>query len=154
MLDMMCISKPKKNINLLSKGKMIHCLSVCYLCSVRWRRIAAPSTSRSARPSASSRTPTTTTTSPPKGKGSRSRSKSPFRSFRWKKSSKSQLPTGGGSASDDETGYDDEEGCIYDQSSKKQFFDPPRFLIITLENAHREPSILSEEIKRFRDFAF
>uniref|UniRef100_A0A0P5GQM4 Spectrin beta chain n=1 Tax=Daphnia magna TaxID=35525 RepID=A0A0P5GQM4_9CRUS len=70
----------------------------------------ASSTGRSARPSASPRTPTTTTTTtPPKGKGSRSRSKSPFRSFRWKKSSKSQLPSGVGSVSDDEAACDDEE---------------------------------------------
>lgn len=83
-------------------------LSVCYLCCADTPRVAA--SSRSARPSASSRTPTTTSASPPKGKGSRSRSKSPFRSFRWKKSSKSQLASGG--ASDDEAAYDDDEGCI------------------------------------------
>merc|ERR1712071_511729 len=65
---------------------------------------ASEASSRSGRPT-SSRSPA----SPPKGqKGSRSRSKSPFRSFRWKKSSKSQLPETVGSASDDEANYDDE----------------------------------------------
>lgn len=67
--------------------------------------VAVVVSSRTGRPT-SSRSPA----SPPKGlKGSRSRSKSPFRSFRWKKSSKSQLPVTVGSASDDEANYDDED---------------------------------------------
>jgi len=63
---------------------------------------------RTGRPTSTRSTPA----SPSKGqKGTslRSRSKSPFRSFRWKKSSKSQLAQTVASASDDEANYDDDE---------------------------------------------
>lgn len=66
--------------------------------------------SRTGRPTSTRSTPASPSKGQ-KGTSQRSRSKSPFRSFRWKKSSKSQLPQTVASASDDEANYNEDEGC-------------------------------------------
>ena len=96
---------------------------ICILCVVYVRVTCVASSTRSPPPSSAlpalRKSPTAASPSAgSKGKsGTRSRSKSPFRSFRWKKSSsKNQLATGsdGGAAaaSDEEVSTYDDEGCI------------------------------------------
>ena len=98
-------------------------LFICILCVVYVRVTCVASSTRSPPPSSAlpalRKSPTAASPSAgSKGKsGTRSRSKSPFRSFRWKKSSsKNQLATGsdGGAAaaSDEEVSTYDDEGCI------------------------------------------